>query len=113
METKKLVDYIDDGAKEAFVASSMANAVLVEPSFGDFMTWQSTAIASIKQPEKAVEAYWLAVNASVRQENGKTKQFLTHDDYQRGKARLHKAVGEAANKFLIEYTTEGDEKKAN
>lgn len=113
MEAKQLVDFAVGGHKKAIENSGLRGLAVVEPSMGDYLAWQTVIIACGKNPERSSEAYWLAVNAVVRQENGRTKQFLTQNDYQNGKARLHMAIGEAANKFLIDYTAEEDiEKKA-
>lgn len=104
MDAKQLADYVSEDQKAEFVESHLKDLTIVEPNFGDFMAWQAAASNSIKDTSLVESVYWLAVNACVRSAKG-TKEFLTEADWRDGRANLHRAVGDAANAFLIEYTT--------
>lgn len=121
MENKKLSEFVSDGDKERFDSSSLKDCMCVEPNYGDYSDWLSAFSAATpdrNNPKKEIDrdavkaAPWLAVNAVVRQANGTTRQFVTEQDFRNSKGRLGEIVGLAATMFLVDYATEGREKKA-
>lgn len=110
-DVKKLIDFAREGDKRIIQESPQKDLEVREPSFAAFAEWQAAASNAGQPGEKPMAGYWSAVNACVRSPGG-GKAFLTEDDFTEGKARLQLAIGSAANSYLIEYITEGNEKKA-